>query len=429
MRRVWVTGLGLFLVMVALGFSPQDDEDLQRNRRLLDRWRTQPDHALRLQRDLRAFYALPAKRQEQMRHLDRVLHSGDLTSQIRLWAVLDRYANWLEKLPEEQRRRVLAESEPQARLQLIREMRWNESLQRVPLRVREEILKLPKEKQAENLRAWREEERSYRRQWTKQTLALQDPPIKPATLEQLPVDVRKFVESNLLPRLSERDKQTLEKAKGKWPDYVKTIREMSDAYPVLPPLRSGPIVKIQDLPTEVRKHVEKFPAKRQQKLKQSEGAWPDFALEVVRTVKAETTRLSPLGASRPEEFPEEVRIFIRDRLPKGMQIQLAKSEGLWPDYPQALLRMTRAARMIVPGMSVPWPGELYDHVARAPSPEVSDRQLYQWVRDELTPETHQEMALDEKDPMGNREKIRKAFLREKIEEERARGRAKAMLSK
>src|SRR5437763_8920743 len=87
---------------------PQGGDSLEHNRELLEKWRADPDHYARLQRDLRAFWSLPPARRKQMRRLDQELHQADAKTRKRLWAVLERYHAWLEALPEADRARVEA---------------------------------------------------------------------------------------------------------------------------------------------------------------------------------------------------------------------------------------------------------------------------------------------------------------------------------
>ena len=54
-----------------------EHDALEQNRRLLERWRADPEHHARLLRDLRAFYALPRPRQQQLRLLDQQLYAAD----------------------------------------------------------------------------------------------------------------------------------------------------------------------------------------------------------------------------------------------------------------------------------------------------------------------------------------------------------------
>ena len=94
MRRPW-----LFVVCAAclssLAFASSEGDEMERNRRLLDKWKADPEHYRRLKRDLAAFYALPAERQAQIRDLDQQLHEYDPEVQARLCAVLERYSVWL----------------------------------------------------------------------------------------------------------------------------------------------------------------------------------------------------------------------------------------------------------------------------------------------------------------------------------------------
>src|SRR5438093_9751536 len=94
-----------------LAVSEPTAEELQANRRLLARWRADPEHYARLRRDYRAFIALPAEKRERIRELDRDLREEDLTTQAHLLRVLDRYSAWLERLADDDRARVEAASD------------------------------------------------------------------------------------------------------------------------------------------------------------------------------------------------------------------------------------------------------------------------------------------------------------------------------
>src|SRR4051794_19732203 len=90
----------LTLVVPGVALSDPGADEVAHNRRLLERWRADPEHYQRLQRDLRAFWALPPERQQQLRALDRQLHDLDPAAQKRLLEALGRYAYWLERLRE-----------------------------------------------------------------------------------------------------------------------------------------------------------------------------------------------------------------------------------------------------------------------------------------------------------------------------------------
>src|SRR5205085_922617 len=66
----------LLLTILLAGAAPAvslpepTPEELEANRRLLERYRADPEHFTRLKRDLKAFAALPPERQARLRQLD-----------------------------------------------------------------------------------------------------------------------------------------------------------------------------------------------------------------------------------------------------------------------------------------------------------------------------------------------------------------------
>src|SRR5258708_999456 len=114
-------------VAVALASSEPAGDDLDRNARLVEKYRRDyPAYYESLRRDLRAFHRLPAEKQERLRQLDRALHEQDSATQKQLWAVLDRFSAWLDRLPEENRRRVEEAPTREERLRVIKELREQE---------------------------------------------------------------------------------------------------------------------------------------------------------------------------------------------------------------------------------------------------------------------------------------------------------------
>src|SRR5262245_21257378 len=80
-------------------------------------WRKNPALYARRVQDARAFLALPPDRQERMRRLDERLHAEtDSSTRARLLDVMKRYADWLDRLPEGERRRVTDAPAKHARL-------------------------------------------------------------------------------------------------------------------------------------------------------------------------------------------------------------------------------------------------------------------------------------------------------------------------
>src|SRR5437879_3546907 len=67
-------------------------------RRLSARWRDDPVEYRRLKDEWKAFHKLPSREQERLRQIDEDLNDEPPAVRARLWAVLDRYTAWLERL-------------------------------------------------------------------------------------------------------------------------------------------------------------------------------------------------------------------------------------------------------------------------------------------------------------------------------------------
>jgi hypothetical protein len=419
MRRPWWLVMILGGALAAAGASATDDDE---GRRLLDRLRADPEHYQRLRRDLLAFHALPRARQEQVRQLDQDLHAGDVTRRTRLLGVLDRYAGWLDKLPDTDRRLVADAAGPEDRLRVIRELRDRQWLDRLPKRTRDEVQQLPPEKRGQKIASLREEDRKRRRAWQ----GKDDPRLRPVRMEQFAPEVRAFVEA-LGPRLGEADRQRLRQAEGRWPDYAKAVLDIADNYPVLPPLPSGPVARWKELPREVDQLLAGLEKRKVKQLKNNAPVgWPMFAEVVARFLRQEKLAAPPLGASRLGEMPPEVQAAAKERLlpllaPRQREA-LLKAEGHWPDYPQTLIRLARERGVVLPGLSLPGPPELWESV-RLAMHEVPDRVLMQFARYEASEADRQRWKLNKADPVGSREKVKKEWYRKQMAEQERRRKA------
>lgn len=141
--------------------------DIERNRQLLSKWKAEPEHYTRLQRDLRDFWALPASKRRQLRQLDRDFHQLDAKTQKRLWKAAERYIAWLERLPEAERQQIEQAKDTQERLQLIPTIRERQWIERLPRKVREQLEKLPPEARAAREAMLRKQERRHRLLWSR----------------------------------------------------------------------------------------------------------------------------------------------------------------------------------------------------------------------------------------------------------------------
>jgi len=230
------------LVVAASVVAAAEDssaDDLDHNARLLRKWKADPEHYARLQRDLKAFYALPPERQEQLRQLDRDLHSADGQTQRHLWGVLERYSGWLDRLPESDRKRIEDAQHPEARLKVIRELREQQWIAHLPRKTREDLqLALGKapEKRAAILQKYREEERQRRQRWQRLfgPKSTKDKVGRPNKLQNFPEETRTFVETKLKPQLMPEQRKHLDAAEGRWPLLVLTVQELARKHQLTP---------------------------------------------------------------------------------------------------------------------------------------------------------------------------------------------------
>src|SRR5262249_16746231 len=186
--------------------SPTDDAD--QTQRLLEKWHDDPAYYAWLKQGLTQFLALPPERQERMRALDKAIREEDSASSVRLLRVMDRYADWLRRLPDADRQRIEAAANSAERLRIIKDLREREWVERLPRTTREELEKLPDDRRRTRIAELKKEERTLRESW--QTAARHWEDInrqRPQTvqLQQLDSEIRTFVTAHLLPLLDRRE--------------------------------------------------------------------------------------------------------------------------------------------------------------------------------------------------------------------------------
>lgn len=247
MRR---TVLSLVFLLAVLGATslavprPENatrEEGLKRNQELLARWRQEPEHLARLLRDQERFDALPPDEQEQLRKLDRELHQRDASIQSRLWSVLERYQSWLERLPEEERRKINA-AQGEERLRLIRQRREQEWIDQLPPATRNALLSMPKANQPAEIARLKEEQRVRAQEAAKNVATARPPRRDPKMrIEALPDDLKKVVKQTLLPKLNRQERERLDKAENKYPNFPRLLMDLSRKHKVpLPGLDTMP---------------------------------------------------------------------------------------------------------------------------------------------------------------------------------------------
>jgi hypothetical protein len=390
--------------------------EIEQNRRLLEKWRGDPEHYARLKKDLHDFKQLPPDRQAALRQLDHDLHDEDSLTLARLLRTADRYAAWLEHLPEARRARIQAETDPKKRLQVIRDIREEEWIDRLPRVKREQVLTTADPgKRASLIKTLHEEEQQRQQDWQRVLQGNEPPARRPSVrVADLPPEARNYVEGTLLPQLNTEEKKRLKDAEGKWPLFPRTLLELADSHAGgLPGPASGP--KHQDeLPMEVRRRLMmttmRLNKADRERLKQHAGKWPDYAIAVTEIIRGKGLSLpEELGPARLRDMPEPVREFVDKKLQPVLTRQekdhLKAAEGRWPDYPRALLELARAH-----GLAVPAPAHLPESLERLRQAvtELPEHTLRDFALNELSPEERANLHLDAND-QASKERLKQKY--------------------
>jgi len=359
------------------------------NRQLLEQWRRDPQRLARLKRNQAAFRKLPPAEQERLRKLDRDLGEESPAMRKRLEGVMVRYHAWLEALPEEQRRSIENAPDRKTRLELIRKLRQQEWLKRLPKTQQDQIAQARGPQQNELIQQFLQQALEDQADWqvAERFGGKPLPEAKlPTRLAMLPKDAQIYVERNLLPLLSPEDEKRLQNAEGKWPRYLRVLVELADNYPtsVLGPV--GPVYVrrplekpyAEDLYSHAKRLAEMLDDKEKMigplrplrtKLEQAKGKWPEFGV-VLREMEGQLPkkiekRLFPLTPeftpARPKDFPAPVQVFIEKRLLPALSDtelkELTQAEGHWPKYPRLVVELARKHNLPVPAESLP-PGPI-----------------------------------------------------------------------
>jgi hypothetical protein len=331
----------------------------------------------------KSFRELPAARRAEIVQLDARLHALEPRERDRLLRVLEVYAAWLERLPDAERRGVLAAATPSLRLGVVRDLRerqWIVSLP-PPLRKKLDALTDPNEK-AKLVGQWKDEEAIRRDRWAfvrRHAEAFADNKSPwPFDTEAGRREVVEFARVAFKPdegrrsRLSPeelaeyRRTLTLAERDGAWAWYGLTVYELARLHPYLPEPADPKLLmtEVNDLPEVYVQRV--TPKKGPPRVKlTSVGKWPEFPLEVLKDVPfPKGFSPPPLGPARPGEFKEPVRTFAQQELfPKltpGEKFALQKLEGKWPDYPRTLVDYATKHDLSVPGVTLPGPPKRWD---------------------------------------------------------------------
>jgi hypothetical protein len=309
---------------------------------------------------VRAFKALPPERQAAIRQLDKQLHEQDPPARDRLFRALEGYAVWLDRLPDPERKGVLAAGTPGLRLEVVRQVRERQWLDGLPEKQRKQLDGQPPEERARLIARWKDEEADRRRAWAVarrnwETVKANKPPY-PFDSEPMKREVLEFVRTAFrtdnprpddrprcrltlgpqgeLARLREAHVEAQLHGWWAWYEYGRLVYDLSLKYPMLPEPGTGkPVITVEDLGEFGTRYFAK--GKGREAVRGAVGKWPEFALEAWAhanrnrlTVPASVT----LGPSRPGEFKEPVNRFLgelrgRRRRPSGWPWRTWRGSG------------------------------------------------------------------------------------------------------
>lgn len=350
------------------------------------------------------FRGLPPARQQQLRALHQDLAAADAKAGQELRAALDAYAVWLDRLPEADRKKVLAAPTPAERLDAVRQVKeWQWRATLTP-RQKDRLKEVQSTEERLNLAAeFRAQEQRRREEWKlaqHQWQLLSEKGHKPWPFSDDRLDrridgyVRAAFGADLSAPLPDRKaplflppgcrltrEQYLElralhdaaHRDGYWLSYGAYLLRLSDALPTLPLPKDGkPVTSFATLPPGFRQVVMKDGKEPKGPLLNLTGKWPDFALHV-HNVARNRPKLdtSLLGPCRPGEFADEVNGFLtKTLLPKltaSDRNDLDKLSGKWPDYPRKVVELAGKHDLSVPGVTLPGEPSKWDKLYRRPS--------------------------------------------------------------
>ncbi|QDU20489.1 anti-sigma factor [Urbifossiella limnaea] len=338
---------------------------------------------------VRAFRELPPDRQDKLRQLDHQLHDLPDARRDTLLRVLEVYAAWLQRLPDADRKKILAAPSPGDRLEAIDDTRSTQWVAGLPAAQRQKLKTMPPVERGETIVKWKAEEDTNRDRWN--TARFHHEFVRsgrqpwPFTDETLKKQVLDFAQSayhpgdpkknRLLPADRTRFTEALERGEkgGEWAWLGKTVYDISrnpryETYP-----EAGPNGKMTtdfaDLPPLLRDVMTKRIVNKAGA--EVVGRWPDFALEVNRGMSKSkfAGKEFHLGPARPGEFRPEVEQFLpalQKMVTPAEWAGLAEKAGRWPEYPAELLRLARAHDLSVPGAMPPGPPSQWEKTYSLP---------------------------------------------------------------
>jgi hypothetical protein len=342
-------------------------------RRPAARWRD--EEYRHLKDEWKAFQKLPREEQKRLKHFDEDLNDEPPAARARLWGALTRYAAWLERLEDKERQQIESAADSAKKLEIIKALREREWVSHLAKASRERIEQATADDRPKLIEQLRQKERQRRAEW-QAALRMQEEAVPPPGQPDFWPQVQMYINRSLRPTLTLGERDELHRAYLRsWADYAQQLTSLAEKHPILvPPAERIGAQYLRDLPNGYLQSLLVKPKGKDGEahtIRNLQGRWPDFALEVARAAHARKISLpdKPLGPCKPEEFVPVVQRFINTELRKDSAIakKLDEAQGKWPDYPLAVMSLAREKRLRVPGTFLPGPKSYWDQAKVAPA--------------------------------------------------------------
>lgn len=190
--------------------------------------------------------------------------------------------------------------------------------------------------------------------------------IHPSVLVESWLDeLREFLSIKLLPRLTERELEELEKnASGDRKAWLACVARLAHDHLHLPQGQAS-ILTVRELPGVWTRALQSLDEETRKRLESLEGRWPDFAISLHSAVgagKGEIPR-DPLGPCRWEEMPLQWQSALQTKSgnqpPDTEKNRIQSLEGRWPEYPRKFLEALRRKGVGMTVIRLPGPPSVW----------------------------------------------------------------------
>lgn len=334
----------------------------------------------RFWKDLDLFDSLSIEEQNRIILFYDQLIALDPVERQRLWHHAELFSLWLNSLSEEERKQFYSLGDSSEKLGFVRKKREEQWLVNLPKVDQDRIQSLDADKDERalfisRLKIEESERRTKTLDWVLKPVlpgggilkggapspSLFNSP-RPAKFSEMPAEVQKWIQVQLTPRLTQSEQNQLKKAEGIWPNYPRTVYQLSRDHFLLPGRGIEQITSYKGLPGFLRERLtqEKLDTIfRNRGITPKTEEWPDFALSVSQVLKDQKAGTAFLGPTTIQGLPKTWKSLVEKELLPKLDLEgkafLRRAEGKWPDYPRNLVDMMMIRGIPIPGNPLPAP--------------------------------------------------------------------------